>query len=151
MLLIRKAVLNDSLVITQLNEDYFHETGRDFSALITGPQSGMYVALDNEQIIGFTGLQANGWNQTLHVIDILVHPDYRRQGIGGRLLRHLIEVARASVYRCLTAEAPSLNPVLQLYLQNGFRICGYHDRYYTNSGPEVAIFVSLDLNTEQSG
>jgi len=144
--MIRRAVVNDALVIAQLNEEHFHEAGRDFVALITGPMSDMYVMLDDEKIIGFTGLQANEWNQTLHVIDIFVHPAHRRQGIGHQLIQHLIQVAQATVYRCLTAEAPSLNLVLQLYLKNGFRICGYHDRYYTNVGPEVAIFVSLDLH-----
>jgi len=45
----------------------------------------------------------------------------------------------------LIAEAPSLNPVLILYLKNGFRICGFNDRYYSNDGKEIALFLSYDF------
>jgi len=146
---IRKAVVEDASVITQLNEEFFHEEGRDYVELISSSNSEMYVVEENEQIIGFTGLQFSEWNKTVNMINIFVRPDYRRKGIGDKLVKHLIEVAQQTPYRCLIAEAPSLNPVLQLYLKNGFRICGYNDRYYTNDGAEVAIFVSFDLKTKE--
>lgn len=145
---IRKAVLEDASVIAKLNERFFHEEGRDWVELISSSDSEMYVVEENEQIIGFTGLQFIDWNETLNVINIFIRPGYRRQGIGERLAKHLIEVANKTPYRCLITEAPSLNPVLQLYLKNGFRICGYNDRYYTNGGAEAAIFVSFDLKTK---
>jgi ribosomal protein S18 acetylase RimI-like enzyme len=61
------------------------------------------------------------------------------------LVNFLVERARKTAYRCLIAEAPSLNPVVDLYKRAGFRQCGYNDRYYSNSGKEIALWMSLDL------
>ena len=142
---IRIATKNDAQSITDLNEKFFHEKGRDFLCLITSSTSRMFVAEDEDQIIGFTGVTFYDWNNTIQIIDIFVHPDFRRRKIGETLLKFLIKDVIDSSYRCLIAEAPSLNSVLQLYLKNGFRICGYNDRYYNNEGPEVAMFLSRDL------
>jgi len=144
-MIIRQAVLGDAAIISKLNDDYFHEESRDFTSIINSKESSMYLAIENDEVIGFTGMQTNTWNNTISVIDIFVHPDHRKKGIGHRLLNHLITSAKNTEYRCIIAEAPSLNSVLQLYLTSGFRICGYNDRYYGNDGGEVALFVALDL------
>lgn len=43
------------------------------------------------------------------------------------------------------AEAPSLSNAPKLYKKAGFRKCGYNDRYYSNSGKEIALWYSFDL------
>ena len=60
----------------------------------------------------------------------------------------VIEKVKNTEYRCLIAEAPSLNPVKNLYEKVGFRKCGYNDRYYSNDGEEICIWMSLDLNNK---
>lgn len=142
---IRKALPEDAAAIEQLNRTYFLESGRDFLSLITSAYSEMVVVEEQGAIIAFSGLEYHDWNNTASLIDIFVLPLYRHQGVATRLLRHLIGAARATPHRCLLAEAPALNPLLHLYLKNGFRICGYNDRYYSNSGHEAAMFLSLDL------
>ena len=142
---IRKALPEDAAAINALNQTYAFESGRDFLSLITSEYSEMYIVEENGEMIAFSGLEYHEWNNTVSLIDIFVLPVYRHQGIATRLFQHQVNVARATPCRCLLAEAPSLNPVLQLYLKNGFRICGYNDRYYSNSGHEAAMFLSLDL------
>ena len=142
---IRKALPEDAALIDALNQTYFYEAGRDFLSLITSSYSEMVVVEERGEIIAFSGLEYHDWNNTASLFDIFVLPVYRHQGIATRLLQHLISMARTTPHRCLLAEAPSLNPALHLYLKNGFRICGYNDRYYSNSGHEAAMYLSLDL------
>jgi len=142
---IRRAVAGDTKTINQLNKKYFHESGRDWSDLISGKSSEMYVIETSRGIIGFTGVMIHRWNNTARVIDVFVLPAHRRQGFGSALIKYLLRRVRQHSVRAIIAEAPSQNTVLRLYLKNGFRICGYNDRYYSNHGKEMAIFLSYDI------
>ncbi|MFA6553283.1 MAG: GNAT family N-acetyltransferase [Patescibacteria group bacterium] len=146
--IIRIATRRDAAQITALNKRYFHEAGRDWIALIAGRSSDMIVLQLGKRIIGFTGLQISSWNNSARVIDIFVHPKYRKRGYGAQLLAFILKRAKKYHVRTVMAEAPSLNPVLNLYLKCKFRICGYNDRYYSNSNKEMAIFLSFDLTNK---
>jgi hypothetical protein len=61
------------------------------------------------------------------------------------LVNFLIERSRKTEYRCPIAEGPFLNPVVDLYKKAGFRQCEYNDRHHSNSGKEIALWMSLDL------
>lgn len=54
------------------------------------------LAWSGDRIVGDATLEQEPGLWTAHVakIRILVHPDFRRQGIGGRLLNELVELAR---------------------------------------------------------
>ncbi|MCL5409997.1 MAG: GNAT family N-acetyltransferase [Patescibacteria group bacterium] len=142
---IRKATKEDISILKSLNDEFFHEEGRDWEKLVTSDKSAMFVLEEDSTILGFTGVSFDRWNKTGRIIDIFVHPKHREKGCGLSLVKHLLEYLKDKDIRCLIAEAPSLNPVLRLYLKAGFRICGYNDRYYNNSGKEVALFLSFDF------
>lgn len=142
---IRKARLSDLSQINKLNNKYFKEI-RDFKSLLVSTKDILIIIEDNQEIIAFSGIHLNTWNNTARVIDVFVHPNYRRQGLASILVKELIAIAKKKKVRTLIAEAPSLNPVLKLYKKNGFRKCGYDDRYYSNSAKEIAIFLSFDLS-----
>ncbi len=142
---IRRAKLKDASKIAKLNEKYFHENRRNWNSLISSKNSEMFVLEENKEIIGFTGLEYFDWNNTIKIIDIFVHPEYRKKGLGSKLVKYLLNRAKKTKCRCIIAEAPSFNPILQLYLKMGFRKCGYNDRYYSNKNEEIAIFLSYDL------
>lgn len=143
-MIIKKAVISNLKAIETLNDKYFHEQGRDFKKYLTNENYQMIVA-EEKEIIGFTGFKKQNWNNSLEVIDIFIHPDFRKQGIGTKLINKLIDFAKKTKARVLIAEAPSNNPAVFLYKKCGFRKCGYNDRYYDNKGEEKAIFMSLDL------
>lgn len=143
---IRKATIKDAQSLEILNEKFFHEEGRNWEELITSEKSEMFVIDEESEILGFTGVNYDRWNNTARIIDIFVHPDHRNKGYGLGLVKYLTDYLKDKSLRSLIAEAPSLNSVLNLYLKAGFRICGYNDRYYDNSGKEVAIFLSFDFD-----
>lgn len=142
---IRKAKLSDLNPINSLNKKYFKEV-RDFESILKNKEDILIVLEDNQKIIAFSGIHLNRWNNTARIIDIFVHPNYRRRGLASELIKTLIVLAKKKKVRSLIAEAPSLNPVLKLYKKSGFRKCGYNDRYYSNNLKEIAIFLSFDFN-----
>jgi len=105
----------------------------------------MYILIKDKKIIGFTGLIYHKWNNTLQVSDIFIIPEYRRKSYGLKLIKFLVNKAKKTNYRCIIAEAPSLSNAPKLYEKAGFRKCGYNDRYYSNSGKEIALWYSYDL------
>ena len=144
-MIIRQTKIADVKEIEKLNEKYFHEKGRDFEKYIKDNNYRMVVATENKQVIGFSGFKLQKWNRSAEIIDVFIHPDFRKQGIGTKLIKKLIQLAKKSKIRVLIAEAPSKNPVFFLYKKCGFRKCGYNDRYYDNKGEEKAIFMSFDF------
>lgn len=105
----------------------------------------MYVLVEDKEIIGFTGLIRHEWNSTLGISDIFVIPKHRGKGYGLKLIKFLINRAKETNYRCIIAETPSLGGAPKFYGKAGFRKCGYNDRYYSNSGKEIALWYSYDL------
>ncbi len=57
----------------------------------------------------------------IRVVDIALLPDFRGRGIGGRLLRQLIEEAHTSG-RPVTIHVERWNPALRLYQRLGFQL-----------------------------
>lgn len=54
------------------------------------------------------------------------HPDFLRMGVAGRLLEHIIKVAKSRGYKrlCLeTGSGEAFDPALQLYRNRGFVSC----------------------------
>jgi len=142
---IRLAKIEDSAQLDSLNEKYFHEQGRDYKEILGDSDNQMYVAEEDNEIVGFLGITKQTWNNTAHGINIFVHPNHRRKGIGQSLVKEMIEGAKRMKVRSLIVEAPSKSNALPLFLSVGFRKCGYNDRYYSNTGEESAIFLSFDF------
>ena len=142
---IRKATIKDLLKIKHISKKYQFELNRNWKEILTSKDNEMFLLSDKNNIIGFTGLIYYKWNNTIQIIDIFIKPEYRNQGLGLKLINFLISRAKKTRYRCLIAEAPSLNPVLELYKKVGFKKCGYNDRYYSNNGKEICIWMTLDL------
>ena len=142
---ILRATIKDLPEINRLNIKYFKEI-RDFKKIIESSHDYFYVGVEDNKIIGFSGFHYYAWNNSASVIDIFIHPDFRKKGYGSQLIKKIIKEAKVVKARAIMAEAPSLSNALTAYLKNGFRICGFNDRYYDNTGREIAIFLSKDLN-----
>lgn len=90
-----------------------------------------FVAKEDNKIIGYAGF----W----HVADegditnIAVAPDYRKRGIGSKLLDILIKTAIERNLSLLTLEVRQSNcAAISLYESFGFQKIGSRKRYYTN-------------------
>lgn len=78
-----------------------------------------------------------------HIMTIATHPDFRRQGLGRRLLEAMIGHARDAGAIEITLEVRAGNHAAQaMYAMMGFVVVGVRKRYYTDNG-EDAVLMTL--------
>jgi ribosomal-protein-alanine N-acetyltransferase len=81
-----------------------------------------------------------------HVTTFAVHPRYRRQGIGERLLLALLDLSIERHAREATLEVRLSNlPARRLYEKYGFRPVGIRPRYYSDNGEDGLIMTTEPL------
>ena len=89
------------------------------------------VALDGDTVAGYVGSQSV--LDEADMMNIAVHPDYRRQGIGRDLVLALSDALKEKGIRGLMLEVRASNaPAIALYEQLGFRQVGMRPNYYRN-------------------
>jgi ribosomal protein S18 acetylase RimI-like enzyme len=105
------------------------------------------VAVDNGQVIGFTGIALDADRRTANIEQVFVHPRYRRWGIGTHLLLSALESSREAGVRAVFAQAPLSNPGWGVYLKAGFRVSGFTNDHYAPGAdePETALLLTCDL------
>lgn len=100
-------------------------------------------------IAGVTIMWIKAWNRTGYLIELAVDSEHMRQGIGKMLVEELCIKSREAGLRSIIVETqPSEKDAMDFYLSNNFRLCGFNDRYYTNTpktSKDIAIFLSIDL------
>jgi ribosomal-protein-alanine N-acetyltransferase len=80
------------------------------------------------------------------VITFAVHPDWRRQRLGERLLLAMLDVAVDAGARDATLEVRLSNlPARRLYEKYGFRPVGLRPRYYSDNGEDALIMTTDQL------
>ena len=89
------------------------------------------VALDGDTVAGYVGSQSV--LDEADMMNVAVHPDYRRQGIGRDLVLALADALKEKGIRGLMLEVRASNaPAIALYEQLGFRQVGMRPNYYRN-------------------
>jgi ribosomal-protein-alanine N-acetyltransferase len=82
-----------------------------------------------------------------HIATIAVHPDYRRQGIGEKVLLHALLAVQDEGARRVFLEVRAGNAVAQaMYKKYGFVADGIRPRYYKDNN-EDAVLMSLNSLT----
>ena len=86
-----------------------------------------------------------------HILNLCVRPELQRQGIGRRMLAHLIHLARKhGAETALLEVRPSNRPAIALYEQEGFAEVGVRRQYYpAANGREDALILAKDLSDHQ--
>ena len=81
-----------------------------------------------------------------HILTIVVKEDYRQQGLGRRLLVHLMSIAKKRDTETIFLEVrPSNVAAIQLYQSLGFSEIGIRKDYYpAENGREDALVMGLD-------
>jgi ribosomal-protein-alanine N-acetyltransferase len=84
-----------------------------------------------------------------HILNLCVHPEWRRLGYGRRLLNALLFKAQDSVVKQVFLEVrPSNHAAIRLYLSAGFEQVGVRPAYYqAKGGRENAVVLSLALKS----
>ena len=102
---------------------------KSIASELENPLSLWLVAVDADKVVGYVGSQTvMGWSD---MMNLAVANEYRRLGIGAKLVSHLIEELKAQEVTCLTLEVrASNNPAIHLYHQLGFVEVGRRPGYY---------------------
>jgi len=107
-------------------------------------RNGHYCwVLESDGVLAAYGILALGAGES-HILNLCVHPDYQRRGLGKTMLRHLLEVADKHHANVTYLEVrPSNFPAIRLYLDSGFDEIGVHRDYYpAKIGREDALILA---------
>ena len=96
------------------------------------------VAEENGTVAGYIGSQTCG--EESDVMNVAVHPDFRRRGIAEALVNALVEELKAIGSHCLTLEVRASNvPAIALYEKMVFSEIGRRKNYYRNPREDALI------------
>ena len=96
------------------------------------------VALDSEQVVGYVGSQSSV--DETDIMNIAVHPDWRRQGIAESLIDNLMkELKNRGSHALLLEVRVSNGPASALYEKLGFQQVGRRKNYYRNPKEDALI------------
>jgi ribosomal-protein-alanine N-acetyltransferase len=108
------------------------------SSELNNPLSTWLVAVEGGVVCGYVGSQSvlDGAD----MMNIAVHPDYRKQGIGYNLVDKLIDLLKAKDVISLSLEVRVSNEnAINLYNKMGFEIIGKRPGYYRNPREDAYI------------
>ena len=105
---------------------------------LTNQLSLWLVAVDGDRVAGYVGSQTV-CDET-DMMNVAVTADYRRQGLGEKLVLALVEELKALGSHCLTLEVRDSNtPARTLYEKLGFQQIGLRKNYYRNPKEDAYI------------
>ncbi|NLN18579.1 MAG: ribosomal protein S18-alanine N-acetyltransferase [Firmicutes bacterium] len=116
------------------------------SELLENDYAFYLVARVGEQAVGYVGVWLIAGEG--HITNIAVHPDYRRQGLGRRLMMAIEQLCRERRISRMTLEVRRSNAIAQsLYRQLGYVGAGYRRGYYRDNN-EDALIMWKDLRQQ---
>jgi ribosomal-protein-alanine N-acetyltransferase len=118
------------------------------SELETNRLATYLVARTEDRIVAYGGM----WLMVdeAHITTFAVHPSWRRQKIGERLLLAFLDHALARHAREATLEVRLSNlAARRLYEKYGFRPVGLRPRYYSDDGEDALIMTTEPLDEQR--
>jgi ribosomal-protein-alanine acetyltransferase len=111
---------------------------RIFEEIPDVPWLKFFTAIENGEVIGYCGL--NHIFDEGQIVNIAVHPDHRRRGIGDMLMDRMIAYAENNDIILLTLEVRQANTAARtLYEKYGFYEVGLRPRYYTHPTEDAVL------------
>ncbi|MEO6697335.1 MAG: ribosomal protein S18-alanine N-acetyltransferase [Gammaproteobacteria bacterium] len=104
-----------------------------------------WVCVNGQEIVGYAVMSAGGGEA--HVLNICVSPEYRHQGLGHRLLDHMLNLAQQYNSDTVLLEVRASNlAAIGLYRSMGFNEIGMRMGYYpAPNGKEDAVILARSL------
>lgn len=98
------------------------------------------VAVLDDTIVGYVCSEYLG--DECHILNLAVHPDYRKQGIANAIVEHILEELKLKACRFLYLEVRASNYVARkLYQSFGFKIVGTRKNYYISPVEDATIMM----------
>ena len=105
---------------------------------LTNPLSYWLVAMEGDRVAGYVGSQTV--LDEADMMNIAVHPDFRRLGIAQCLVETLVTALKEKKVCALTLEVRVSNdPAISLYHKLGFVQVGRRPNYYRNPREDALI------------
>ena len=96
------------------------------------------VAVEEERVVGYIGSQTS--IDETDVMNVAVHPDFRRRGIAESLIIRLVDELKMRGSHALMLEVRASNaPAIALYEKLGFFEIGRRKNYYRNPREDALI------------
>ncbi len=88
----------------------------------------------------------------LHILNVAVHPNARRKGLGKVLMRRVMEVCETERLQYVTLEVRSSNvAAIGLYKGFGFAQIGLRKRYYADNGEDALVMALVLQDDSEEG
>ena len=111
---------------------------RSVASELTNKLSLWLVAAEGERVAGYIGSQSVLGESDM--MNVAVHPDFRRCGIARRLVEQLMEELKQQGNYGLSLEVRASNaPAIALYEKLGFSQVGRRPKYYRNPREDALI------------
>ena len=131
---LREWQFKDVLKISELEKECFPGEPWTYAQLVSSFQSETFfgvLAEDGDEIIGYGGITVVA--DTADVENVAVTEAYRRSGVGSKILKQLISLAKDKGAKSVFLEVRVSNAVaMRLYLKNGFKGVYARSRYYAD-------------------
>jgi len=134
--------------VVQVEENSFNNpwSKQSFCEEAANPVAYYLLSLTAGEIIGYVGV----WFilDEAHITNVAVLPEYRKQGIGGQMMREILRIAKNNGAVAMTLEVrPSNVSALALYNKLGFVSEGIRKQYYEDNGEDAIIMWLRNIDT----
>ena len=112
---------------------------------LRAPEITFWSLYDGEQLVGCAALKELGVGLG-ELKSMRVSASVRGQGLGSKLVSHIVQEAKSRQYSLLSLETgsmPFFEPARALYLKHGFSYCGPFGSYKEDS---YSVFMELRLD-----
>lgn len=133
--------------VYQIEKESFQDpwSKNSFIEAISNKNNIYLVAIVDGLIAGYCGCY--GVAGEGYIYNVAVGKNYRRQGIGFRLLQDLIEAAKSRGIESLTLEVRKSNlPAIKLYKKLGFVEAGIRKDFYTKPLEDAIIMWKTSIH-----
>ncbi|WP_319466842.1 ribosomal protein S18-alanine N-acetyltransferase [uncultured Pseudodesulfovibrio sp.] len=109
---------------------------------LLGLERGAYVILgvrQNAKIVGYIAFSMI--DDEMEILNLAVHPNCRRGGLGSRLLKRAFEICRAGgITKSFLDVKVSNKPAIDLYKKFGYSQIGVRKKYYPDTKEDALLF-----------
>jgi ribosomal protein S18 acetylase RimI-like enzyme len=115
-------------------------------ALLAHQERGdlILVATEADEVRGYVDLQPQPDQGSALLHHLIVQEAHRRRGLGTALLARSMADVRHQDLQYVVASVQSKNfPAISFFQRNGFRFCGYNERYFRNQ--DIALYFACGL------
>lgn len=102
-------------------------------AVFKNDRNKYLVAKEDRRIVGYIGIEKISGET--HIINMAVHPEYRRKGIGKKLIESILNDKDVFFLEVRVSNVPAL----KLYEKFGFNNVGTRKKYYADNDEDAYI------------